>query len=163
MREGVLGIGVDRLDCGFTRRQVIRVRGLQPAPVAVGGLNEHSGRAHLADHPADIAAQFMADGELAIAVAQEPHVVDPDGRPRGGLLLATDPGDLGAGDCRVESARIAVGDDAVGDLEPLTDPLGHGAGGPEIHVIGMGRDDQNGVGRRVVQGGRHGDFPHDRG
>ena len=92
----------------------------------------------------------MGDSELAVAVPQEPYVVDTDGGTRGGLLFPADSGDLGAGDSGVESAGVAVGDDAVGHLEPLTDPLGHGAGGPEIHVIGMGRDDQNGVSRRVV-------------
>jgi hypothetical protein len=48
-----------------------------------------------------------------------------------------------AGHGAVGPAGVAVGGDAVGDLEPGRGEGGHGAGRPEVDVVGMGGHDQD--------------------
>ena len=44
---------------------------------------------------------------------------------------------------RVEAAGIAVGHDAVADLDPCRRPGGDGAGGTEVDVVRMGRETEH--------------------
>jgi hypothetical protein len=86
MREGVAGIGVDRLDRRIARGEMVGVRGLDALPVAFRGLDQHAIGPHLPDHAADVSAQFMGDRQLAVDVVEEPHIRDPEDRARGSLL-----------------------------------------------------------------------------
>jgi hypothetical protein len=108
-------------------------------------------RAQLADDPADVAAQLDRRGQRAVAVAEEAHVAHPDLLGGLDLLGAPDGGDLGPVDSRVEAARVAVGAHAVDDLDARAGPGRDGAGGAEVDVVGVGRDDQRPLDLGVVQ------------
>ena len=141
--EGVAGVGVDRLDGGLAGGEVVRVRGLDPLPVALGRLDEHPPRPHLPDHPADVAPQVVRDGQLAVPVAE---VDDVGGAPESGggaLLGAPNARYVRSWDVRVEAAGVTVGDDAERDRDPLSRPLGQGAGRAEVDVVGVGGDHQD--------------------
>ena len=56
-REGVARIGVDGAERGFAGSQVVGVAGEDAIEGAVGRLAQHHLRPHLADDPADVAAQ----------------------------------------------------------------------------------------------------------
>ena len=64
----------------------------------------------------------------------------PGGR---GLLDSPHTGHLLARDRPIGAARVAVGDDAVGDLHACVGPLCRGARIAEVAVIGMGDDHQD--------------------
>ena len=156
MREGIAGVGIDREDRTLPCGHVVGMRRRDPRPVALGRLDEHPLRAYLADHPADVPAQSLADLQLTVAIAEEAHVGDAEDLARRDLLRAPDAGNLRTRHVGVESARIAVGHDAVGDLGPLGDPRRHGACRAEIDVVRVGGDHEGPGGDLLGGCGAHG-------
>src|SRR6185437_11179792 len=78
----------------------------------------------------------------------------------GGLLGAAQRRDLRPGHALIVPARVAVGDDAVDDLDPGVGPQRDGAGGTEVHVVGVGGDHKDSLDLGVVE---HGPNPMDTG
>ena len=95
-----------------------------------------------ADLPADVAAQLLGRLELAVGVAEVGHVVHPEHLAGCALLGLADAGDLAAGDGGVEAAGVAVGADAVGDLDAGLGEQRHRAAGAEVDVVRMGGHDE---------------------
>ena len=102
--------------------------GTDARPVAVGALDDHPLRTHLPDHAADVAAQLDRREERTVGIAEEAHVAHTDLLGRLDLLGAPDAGDVGPVDSRVEAPGVAVGADAVGDLDTGGGPVCDGAG-----------------------------------
>ena len=80
--------------------------------------------------------------DAAVHVAEEVQRGDTDLGGRLRLLLTTDRRHLGARDRAIEPARLAVGDEAVHDLDPGVGEHGDRAGGREIDVVGVRHDDE---------------------
>ena len=153
MSERVAGVRIDRVQGRLARSEVVGVRGADPLPVPLGGLLHQPLRSYLADHPRDVAAQLVGDRQLAVAIAQEPHVVDPDGGRRRRLLGPPDPRDLRPWNGRVEAASVTVRDHQVRHLEAGRDEAGDRAGGSEVDVVGMGGDHEHAFDGGVVEHG----------
>ena len=70
-----------------------------------------------ADHPADVAAQVEGDDQLAVGVAEEPHVVDADRLGgRASARPAGSPGSATRGTSGSKPPASPFGDDRVRDL-----------------------------------------------
>ena len=151
VREWIACIGVDREDRGLAGGEVVGVRAVDTVPVAIGGLDEHSLRTHLADDPADVATQFMGDGEFAIGVPEEANVMDAEDLAGRALLGSADSGDLRARNVVVGAARIAIGDDAVRDGDAGGCCCGDCSAGAEVNVVGVGRHDEDPLDLGIVQ------------
>ena len=127
--------------------------------VALWRRHEHALRLDLADHPADVAAQLQARHELAVGIAEKPDVVNPDPLGRLGLLGAAHAGDLVAREVEVEAAGVAVGADAVDDLDAGVRPGRDGPGRAEVDVVRVRGDDERAlnffVGHRCGGHARH--------
>jgi transposase len=93
--------------------------------------------------PGDVAAQLQGHRQPAVRVAEERDVADPEHAGRLALLLLADAADLRARDLRVEPAGVAVGDDAVADLDPGRRPGGHAAAAAEVDVVRMRDHDEH--------------------
>ena len=104
---------------------------------------QHDVRADLPDDPADVASQPAVTVELAVAVAEEPHVGDAHGFGRSELLLAADRGDLGSGNCGVEAAGVTVGGDAVRHVDTAGRPAARWSRSPEVQVVRVRGDGQD--------------------
>ena len=100
-------------------------------------------RLQFADDPGDHANRLAVARQLAVDVAEEAHLAGPAaGDAASGLtLLELPPGDqggeVGAG---VPRALRSVGADEVVDDTARRRPLGEGAAGAELDVVGMGAD-----------------------
>ena len=68
-----------------------------------------------------------------------------------GLLVASQRCHVGAGDAGVAAPGVAVGDQAVDDVDPGVGPARHGPGGAEVHVVGMRDDDEYSADLSVVK------------
>src|SRR5262245_35569926 len=117
--------------------------GPDPVQVAHRVLGDDELRSDLADHPRDALPQLEVGLEPTVGLAQEDDVGDADLLGRPGLLLAAQRSHVDPADGAVEPAGVAVGHDAVGDGDAAVGQLGHGAGRAEVHIVGMGGDDQH--------------------
>jgi hypothetical protein len=77
--------------------------------------------------------------------------VDPQDLGRGGLFLAAQRGYLRPRDGLVEAARVAVGNQAVADLDPGVGPERDGARGTEVDVVRVGGDHQDALDLGVIE------------
>jgi len=148
--ERVAGVGVDRAQGRLARRPVVRVARPDPLPVDFRGLHEHPLRLHLPDDPGDVASEVEARAHPAVRVAQEHDVLDPELLGGGALLVLPDAADLLARDRRVEAARVAVGDDAVGHRDALGGPGRDRARRPEVDVVGVRHDHEGPLDRKFA-------------
>ena len=120
-------VGVARADAG---------------PVPLGALGEDDVRLDPADLAADVAAQLLADLELAVRVAEVGDVVDAEHLAGGPLLRLADAGDLTARHVAIEAAGVAVRTDAVEDLHACLGEGRDGSPGSEVDIIGVGGHDE---------------------
>ena len=78
-----------------------------------------------------------------VGIAEEREVGDADDLRRRRLLDAPQVGELGRPDAAVPSTGLAVGDDAVRDLDPGIGPARDAARGAEVDVVGVRGDHQD--------------------
>jgi hypothetical protein len=76
-------------------------------------------------------------------MAEEVHVAHADSGSGGALLVLAQRGHLHPRQGPVRPPGLAVGDDAVRDLEPGRGERGHGAGRAEVDVVGVRGDDED--------------------
>ena len=141
--EGVARVRVHRGKRRLTCSEVVRMRGVDPIEVQHRALADYPIGLDLSDHPRQILAQLEGDRDLAIEVAEEDQIGHADLGRCIGLLDPTTSGTLLSRARQVAPTGITVSDQAVGDLDPRLGHLGDGAGGTEVHVIGMGGDHQH--------------------
>ena len=123
-----------------------------PGPVAVRALDQHPLRPHLPDDPADVAAQVLGRLQRAVRVAQEPDVGHADhGRRPPAARPAGCPGMSARSTVGVEAARVAVGADAVGDLDARGRPGRDRPRRPEVDVVRVRGHHQDPLDLAVVQ------------
>ncbi len=95
----------------------------------------------------------------AVGITQKSKVVDADLFRRLGLLSTSHAGDLIARELKIGAAGVAVGADAIDDLDAGVGPGRDGPGGSEVDVVGMRGDDKDaldfGVGQRLCGHPRH--------
>jgi hypothetical protein len=140
--EGIARIGVDRLNGRIARGEMVRVGCLDALPVSLGGLDKHAVGSDLPDHSADVPAQLVRHGQLAIDVIEESHIRDAEDLARSTLFGLTDGRHLRSGDISINTSGVTIGDEAVGDCDSGTGPGSNGATGTEIHVVGVRHDHQ---------------------
>ena len=116
-------------------------------PVALRRRADHPLGAYPPDHPGDVAAHLEGALQPAVGMAQEGEVGDPDAGGGGGLLLAAQLRHLDAALATVRAAGVAVGDDAVRDVDPLAGPGRDRARAAEVDVVRMGGDDEDALER----------------
>jgi hypothetical protein len=141
--EWIASIGVYRKNCGFTGSEVIGVGGVNPVPVAFGGLDHDPLRFDLANNPTDISAQVLGYLQIPVGVTQKMNIGHTQGRAGGPLLGLTNLGNLASGDVTVGPTGVTIGANTVTDRYSGLGPLANRASCTEIDVIGMGGDDQN--------------------
>jgi len=134
---------------------VVGVAGPHPGVVPLRAGADDAIRADLPDHPGEIPAQVQRGLDPAVRVAEEPHVVHAHAFGRRDLLGPPQGGHLGAGDVLVEPAGVAVGHQAVGDLDPRVGPPCDRARRAEVDVIGMRGNGQDPGDFCVVEHARH--------
>ena len=153
MGKGVSGVRVGGARGRFSRRQVIGVAGADALPVPVRALAHQPVGPELAYRPAHVPSQVQGRGQTTVGVTEKGDVGHPELGAGGPLLLAADAGHVRTGDRPVRAAGVAVGGDAVGDLDAGFDPGRHRSPGPEVHVVGMGGHDQDALdGAGLVKG-----------
>ena len=134
-----------------TRSQVVGMACPDPHPVAVGALDDHPLRTDLPDHPADVATQLHRHDERTVGMAEEAHVAHADLLGRFDLFGPPDAGDVGPVDGRVEAPSVAIGADAVDNLDASGRPVCDRAGRPEVDVVRMSAHDEHPLDVVVVQ------------
>jgi len=135
----VPGIGENGVQHGTAGDAVVAVPDV--AAVGIGGDDE------LGPEGADLADEGLAQVrglvDTLIRVAQEDDLAyaqDPGGGP---LFVLADPDQLGRIEIGIGAALVAVGDHHIDDGLSLADHLGNRAGGTELGIIGVGRNDQD--------------------
>ena len=140
-REPVACIRVDGAHRRLADGEMVRVAGRDTRPVSFWRGQYDTLRAHAADLAGDVFAQVEGYGHRAVRIAQEDQVVDADDLGGGALLGLAQCGHLLARRV-VEAARIAVGRDAVRDLDAGRCPVGDRSGDAEVDVVGMRGHDE---------------------
>ena len=87
--------------------------------------------------------KLQAGHDHAVGMSEEAHVVDPDRRGGGALLVLPKRSHVGPRHGAVGPSGVAVGDDAVGHLDAGRGKGGDGPGRPEVDVVWMRRDDEH--------------------
>ena len=106
-------------------------------------MNQNPLRLDLADYAANVAAQILADLQVAVFVTQEMNIGNAECRTGGTLLSLTDLGNLTAQDGGVGSTGVPVGANAIADLYSSLRPLADGASRAKVDVVGVGGDYKN--------------------
>jgi len=111
-------------------------------PSSGPGSGTPTGRAGNCARPAHVPSQVQGRGQTTVRVTEKSNIAHPELGAGGALLLLADAGHVRPGDRPVRAAGVAVGGDAVGNLDAgfdqvATDPR------PEVHVVRMGRHDQD--------------------
>lgn len=75
---------------------------------------------------------------LTIHLTEKHEIIDTDMGGRLGLLLTANRRHLRPRDRIVETPRLAIGHEAVGDLNPTVGERRDRAGGTEVDIVGMG-------------------------
>ena len=102
---------------------------------------------------ASSSAQAEVGLQPAVGLGEEHEVVDADLLGRPGLLLAAQRRHLGPAHGVLEATGVAVGDDAVRDVDAPVGQAGDRARGTEVDIVGMGRDDQHPLDLGLVEHG----------
>ena len=89
----------------------------------------------------EVLAQDQVVDERAVGHVQEGHALVADDVGGGALLAFPDGGELQRVHVRILTALVAAGAADEPALGALVDPARGGRRGPEIRVVGMGRDD----------------------
>ena len=126
--------------------------GVDALEVALGRHGDDALGPHLADDARQVAAQVERRLDATVGVAEEHEVGDADVLGRRGLLVSAQLRHLGASDVLVEPARVAVGDDAVGDVDAGVGPRRHAPGDAEVDVVGVRGHDQDPLGELDLGG-----------
>jgi hypothetical protein len=158
-RERVAGVRVDR---GQDRRAGGEVSGMTTAktlPVPLRAPGQHPLRAHLPDDPHEILMQVLARMcHAALSEAEEPDLMHTQQR-RGFLLLRpADTRNLAARNVRVESARIAISQNAIRHFDTRVCPRGDCAARPELGIVRVSDDHEYPLDVRIWQA-RHSSPP----
>src|SRR5712692_8015301 len=122
---------------------MIRVADAEAEVVALRGRADQPVGPDLSDDPGQVLAQAEGRFHPAVRITEEAQVVHAYLLGCRGLLGVPQRRHVGAGDARVASASVAIGDDAVGDVDAGVGPARDRAGRAEVHVVRMGGDDQD--------------------
>ena len=134
-RERVSGVGVHRAHRRLTDREVIGVACVDALEVSDRRLRKHDVGSKSPDFSTDIHSKFECGGNPTIGIAEKSKVPDPNCFTRRRLFALSNPCDFVAGHGGVESTGVAIGDDAVADLDALVGPAGDRARSAEIDVV----------------------------
>ncbi len=143
MGKGVAGVRVGGTGGRFAGGQMIGMAGADALPIAVRGLAHQAVGPEHAHGPAHIPSQVERGRQAAVGVTEKGDIGHPELGAGGPLFLTPGTGHVRARNVPVRTAGIAIGDHAVGDLDPGFDPGRHRSSGPEVHVVGMGGHDQD--------------------
>ena len=105
-------------------------------------MHQHTLRTHLADHSRQRTPQLHVVFDAAIGHAKEDERLDTYLFARTALLFATHQRHLRTGDCLIEPAGVAIGDEAVGDLNACIGHVRYGPRSAEVDIVGVGGDHQ---------------------
>jgi DNA helicase-2/ATP-dependent DNA helicase PcrA len=143
MGEWIASIRIHGAEGRLPGEQMVRMGGVDAQPVPGWGLGDDPLRTNLADDTGDVAPQRDRQLQPSIGVAEEVDVGHAELRGSGALLGLTDARDVGSVDSRVETARVAIGDQAVGDGDAGVHQARDGSGGTEVGVVGVRDDDED--------------------
>ena len=140
--ELIASIRVDGANRGLAGREMVRVTREQPIKVALRRLAHHALRAHLSNHSSQVFAEREGHLEIPIGVTKEHQIRDADFFRGRRLFGLADTGDLRSTDGWVETAGVAVGYEAVGDLDAPVGPGCDRGGRSEVDIVWMRRHNE---------------------
>ncbi len=143
VRPAVARVGIYGVERGNPGREMIGMARVDAVERALGRLADDPLRAHLANDPRQIATQCERGFDRAVGVREEAHVLDADDLRGRDLLVAAQRSHLRAWDAELRAAGVAIGHDAVGDLDAAVGPHRDRARDAEVDIIGMRHDHED--------------------